>query len=159
MQGSWASHAQVWVPRQRPQLMRRHASAKRRNMTDRLVIALAQLNPTMGAIAANLALARKARASAAGADIILYSELFICGYPPEDLVLRPSLVKACREAVEELAKDTKDGPAVLIGTPWNDGGKLRNAVALLSHRRVEALRFQHDLPNYLVVDENREFDA
>src|SRR6476646_1784608 len=115
MQGSWATHAQVKGTRQRPQLKRRHASAKRRPMTGKLTIALAQLNPTMGAISANLALARKARASAAGADLILFPELFICGYPPEDLVLRPSFVEACRAATEELAKETVTGPAVLMG--------------------------------------------
>ena len=60
-------------------------------MTDRLIIALAQLNPTLGAINANLAKAREARAEAPDADLILFPELFICGYPPEDLVLRPVL--------------------------------------------------------------------
>ena len=88
-------------------------------MTDRLVIALAQLNPTVGAVAANLAKAREAHAAAqkAGADLILFPELYIAGYPPEDLVLRASFVTACREAVEALARDTADGPAVLIGLP------------------------------------------
>ena len=76
-------------------------------MTDRLVIALAQLNPTLGAIQANLAKAQAACLDAAGADLVLFSELFICGYPPEDLVQRPSFVAQCRAAVEELAKDTK----------------------------------------------------
>jgi len=84
-------------------------------MTDRLIIALAQLNPTLGAINANLARARKAREQAQEADLILFPELFICGYPPEDLVLRPSFVAACRAAVEDLAKDTATGPAMLMG--------------------------------------------
>ena len=101
-------------------------------MTDRLTIALAQLNPTLGAINANLAKAREARATAKDADIILFPELFICGYPPEDLVLRPTFVAACKAAVEDLAKDTITGPAVLMGLPWRDGGKLHNAVALLA---------------------------
>jgi NAD+ synthase len=80
-------------------------------MTDRSLyrIALAQLNPVMGDIAGNLARARAARASAAGADVILFSELFIVGYSPEDLVLKPALQDDARAAVEELARDTQDG--------------------------------------------------
>jgi len=128
-------------------------------MTDRLVIALAQLNPTLGAVQANMAKARSARLDAAGADLILFPELFICGYPPEDLVLRPSFVAQCRAAVEELAGDTKSGPAILMGTPWAEGGKLYNAVALLKDGKVETLRFKHDLPNYGVFDEKRVFQA
>ena len=128
-------------------------------MTNRLVIALAQLNPTLGAVQANMAKARSARLDAAGADLILFPELFICGYPPEDLVLRPSFVAQCRAAVEELAGDTKSGPAILMGTPWAEGGKLYNAVALLKDGKVETLRFKHDLPNYGVFDEKRVFQA
>ena len=128
-------------------------------MTDRLVIALAQLNPTVGAIEANLAKSREARATARQADFIVFPELFICGYPPEDLVLRPSLVAACKTAVEALARDTADGPAVLMGLPWRDGDKLHNAVALLANGKIEALRFKHDLPNYGVFDEKRVFQA
>lgn len=128
-------------------------------MTDRLIIALAQLNPTLGAINANLARARKARAEVPDADLILFPELFICGYPPEDLVLRPSFVAACRAAVEELAKDTVTGPAMLMGLPWREGGKLHNSVALLANGKIEAVRHKFDLPNYGVFDEKRVFDA
>lgn len=128
-------------------------------MTDALTIALAQLNPTLGAIAANLAKAKAARAQVAGADLILFPELFICGYPPEDLVLRPSFVQQCRDAVEELAHDTVTGPAVLMGTPWRENGNLYNAVVLLAGGKVEAIRFKHDLPNYGVFDEKRVFTA
>ncbi|MFO1123103.1 MAG: NAD+ synthase [Hyphomicrobiales bacterium] len=128
-------------------------------MTDRLTIALAQLNPTVGAIAANLAAARQALASCGEADLVLFPELFICGYPPEDLVLRPSFVAACRTAVEELAADTARGPAILMGLPWREDGKLYNAVAMLAGGRIETLRFKHDLPNYGVFDEKRVFDA
>ncbi len=128
-------------------------------MTDRLIIALAQLNPTVGAINANLAKARDALAKSAGADLILFPELFICGYPPEDLVLRPSFVEKCRIAVEDLARDTASGPAILMGLPWRDGSRLYNAVALLANGRIETLRYKHDLPNYGVFDEKRVFDA
>src|ERR1044072_4058806 len=106
-------------------------------MTDRFRIALAQLNPVMGDIAGNLARARKARADAKGADVILFSELFITAYPPEDLVLKPALQADARAAVKELARDTGDGgPAVVIGAPWNEGGKLYNAMLLLDGGKV-----------------------
>src|SRR5215472_5649105 len=99
---------------------------------DRLAIAVAQLNPTVGDISGNLECARKARQRAArdGADLVAFSELFIAGYPPEDLVLKPAFQAACRAAVETLAHETADGgPAVLIGTPWAEDGKLYNAYA------------------------------
>jgi NAD+ synthase len=127
---------------------------------DRLAIAIAQLNPIVGDVAGNAEKARSARAkaAAAGADLVLLSELFICGYPPEDLVLKPALQAACRAAVEVLARDTVDGgPAMLIGTPWTEGGKLYNAVALLDCGRIASLRFKVDLPNYGVFDEKRVF--
>src|SRR5262245_37223833 len=127
---------------------------------DRLAITLAQLNPTMGDIEGNAAKARDARARAAadGADLVVFSELFICGYPPEDLVLKPALQAACRAAVEALARETGDGgPAVLMGTPWVDGGNLYNACALLDGGRIAAIRNKVNLPNYGVFDEKRVF--
>ena len=127
---------------------------------DRLAIAVAQLNPTVGGISGNLEWARKARSQAArdGADLIAFSELFIAGYPPEDLVLKPAFQAACRSAAETLARETADdGPAVLIGTPWVEDGKLYNAYALLAGGRVAALRFKVNLPNYGVFDEKRVF--
>ena len=129
-------------------------------MTDSLKIAFAQLNPTLGDIPGNLALARKARADAAmqGADIVLFSELFIVGYPPEDLVLKPALQADARAAVEALARETVSGPAVIIGTPWLDDGKLYNAIAVLDAGVVKAVRYKVDLPNYGVFDEKRVFE-
>src|SRR6201996_2007677 len=124
------------------------------------VITLAQLNPTVGDGEGNAAKARAARerAKADGADLVVFPELFIAGYPPEDLVLKPAFQAACRTAVETLARETADGgPAVLIGTPWVDDGKLYNAAALLDGGRVAALRFKANLPNYGVFDEKRLF--
>ncbi|MDZ4870167.1 MAG: NAD+ synthase [Alphaproteobacteria bacterium] len=128
-------------------------------MTASLKIAFAQLNPTVGDVPGNLAKARKARADAAaqGADIILFSELFLVGYPPEDLVLKPALQADARAATEALAKETASGPAVLIGTPWLDNEKLYNAFAYLDGGAVKALRYKVDLPNYGVFDEKRVF--
>ena len=130
-------------------------------MPDRLVLALAQLNPTMGDIAGNLDKARQARAEAArqGAAIVLFSELFLTGYPPEDLVTKPALEEACRKALDELARETADGgPAVLIGLPWREEGKLFNAFAALDGGKNIGVRFKVDLPNYGVFDEKRVFD-
>src|SRR6516165_3679436 len=124
------------------------------------VITLAQLNPTVGDVAGNAAKARTARARAAadGADLVVLPELFITGYPPEDLVLKPAFQAACRSAIETLARETADGgPAMLIGSPWVEEGKLYNACALLDGGRVSALRFKANLPNYGVFDEKRLF--
>ena len=127
---------------------------------DRLILALAQISPVVGDIDGNLARLRAARREAAafGADLMLAPELFLSGYPPEDLVLKPAFQEACRSACEALARETSDGgPAALVGLPWVEGGKLYNAVALLAGGRIEAVRFKVDLPNYGVFDEKRVF--
>jgi NAD+ synthase len=127
-------------------------------MTDCFRIALAQLNPVVGDIAGNLVRARAARARAMDADVILFSELFIVGYSPEDLVLKPALQQDARAAVEELARYTDDGgPAILIGTPWVEHAALYNAVALLDGGKVQGLTYKYELPNYGVFDEKRVF--
>src|ERR1700685_3419918 len=126
-------------------------------MTGPFRIALAQLNPVMGDIAGNLARAREARARVPNADVILFSELFITGYPPEDLVLKGALQADAREAVESLAADTVSGPAILIGAPWVEEGLLYNAMLLLDGGKVTGKSFKHELPNYGVFDEKRVF--
>ncbi len=125
-----------------------------------LRIAVAQLNPVMGDIAGNLAKARAARAEAAamGADLVLFTELFIAGYPPEDMVLKPAFVAACEKAVRDLAADTADGgPGVIVGTPLRRDSGLHNSVAVLDGGEVIAERFKVDLPNYGEFDEKRVF--
>ena len=129
-------------------------------MTEQFTITLAQLNPTVGDVAGNAAKARAAwaQARADGADLVVFPELFMAGYPPEDLVLKPAFQAACRAAIEELARETADGgPAMLIGSPWVEDGKLYNACALLDEGRIAALRFKANLPNYGVFDEKRLF--
>ncbi len=129
-------------------------------MPDHFRIALGQLNPVMGDIAGNLKRAREARAKARESDVILFSELFIVGYSPEDLVLKPALQDDARAAVEALARDTADGgPAVLVGAPWVEEGKLFNAMLLLDGGKIAGKTFKVDLPNYGVFDEKRVFVA
>jgi NAD+ synthase len=128
--------------------------------TDRLVIALAQIDCTVGDIAGNSDRIRAARreAAAQGADLVMFSELFLSGYPPEDLVLKPAFQEACRSALEDLARETADGgPALLVGVPWAEDGLCYNAYALLDGGRIDAVRFKVDLPNYGVFDEKRVF--
>ena len=133
-----------------------------RARTDTLRIAIGQLNPAVGDIKGNLAKAREARADAArqGADLLLLTELFLSGYPPEDLVLKPAFMKACRAAVDALAADTADGgPGVIIGYPRQEETHRFNAVAVLDEGRVLAIRDKVDLPNYSEFDEKRVFQA
>ncbi|MEO1252909.1 MAG: NAD+ synthase [Pseudomonadota bacterium] len=129
-------------------------------MTHSLSIIIAQISPTVGDVDGNLARARRAigEAREMGADLVVFSELFIAGYPPEDLVQKPAFQRACREAVEKLAAETGDGgPAVIIGAPWREGPFLYNAGALLKDGVVAAIRYKTHLPNYGVFDEPRRF--
>ena len=129
-------------------------------MTDRLAIAIAQIDPTVGDVAGNADRIRRARTEADGADLVVFPELVLSGYPPEDLVLKPAFQDACREACEALAAETADGgPALLVGLPWREDGRLYNAVALLDGGGVAAVRHKVLLPNYGVFDEKRVFDA
>lgn len=131
-------------------------------MTKQLSIALAQINPTVGDLAGNLALLKTVRDDARqkGADLVVCPELTICGYPPEDLVLRPAFQDAAEQAVQSLAEETGDGgPAILIGAPWREEGKLYNAALLLDDGKIQGKRFKYALPNYGVFDEQRVFMA
>jgi len=129
-------------------------------MTDILRIALAQTNPVVGDIQGNAAKILRARdeAAAQGAELVIYTELVLAGYPPEDLVLKPSFQAEIEEAVKKLTPVTGDGgPAMLIGAPWRDNGRLHNAVLLLDGGKIAAVRLKYDLPNYGVFDEKRVF--
>jgi NAD+ synthase len=131
-------------------------------MTDRLRIALAQINPHEGALDRNADRIRAARAEAAaqGADLLVTPEFSIAGYPPEDLVLKPAFVEACMQRIEALAAETADGgPGIVVGGPWRDGDRLHNALFLLEGGRIQARRAKHELPNYGVFDDKRVFIA
>jgi len=126
------------------------------------VLALAQIDPTVGDVAGNVEKIRSARAQAAalGADLALLPELAVSGYPPEDLVLKPAFVAACRAGVAELAADTADGgPGLVVGAPWRVDDRLYNAALVLDGGKIATQRFKHHLPNYGVFDEKRVFDA
>src|SRR5258706_14223998 len=129
-------------------------------MSEQFTITLAQLNPTVGDVAGNAAKARAARAQARvdGADLVVFPELFIAGYPPEDLGLNPAFQSACRSAIEELARETADGgPAMLVGSPWVDDGKLYNACALLDGGRVAGRPVNGQPPNLRAFGGKRGF--
>ena len=129
---------------------------------DTFRLSLAQINPTVGDIRGNTALVRAARATAAadGAALVAFPELVLTGYPPEDLVLRPSLLAAVEEALDALKAETADGgPALLVTAPTRTDGAVYNAVFLLADGKVLAVRTKHELPNYGVFDEKRVFTA
>ena len=129
-------------------------------MTDRLTIALAQLNASVGDLAGNADAILAARALVPAADLLVTPELSIVGYPPEDLVLKPALVEAAKVQVERLAQATADGgSALLVGAPWAEEGKLYNAMLLLDGGRIAGITRKHDLPNYGTFDEKRLFSA
>lgn len=130
-------------------------------MTDSLSITLAQLNQTVGDIAANSAamLAARDRARGVGADLIVFPEMQLIGYPPEDLVLKPALIERAAAGLEQLALATADGgPAMLVGSVFVRDGNLHNGVALLDQGKIAAVRFKHELPNYGTFDEVRLFE-
>ena len=129
-------------------------------MVDTLSITLAQLNQSVGDMAGNAAamLAARARAKAQGADLIVFPEMQLVGYPSEDLVLKPAYVARAATALEALAKATGDGgPAMLVGSIFVQDGALHNGIALLDQGKVAAIRFKHELPNYGTFDEVRLF--
>ena len=129
-------------------------------MPDSLTITLAQLNASVGGLAANTAAIIAARAAAPGSDLIVTPELSVIGYPPEDLVLKPALVAAAMQHVLQLAAATADnGPALLVGAPLAEDGKLYNAMFLLDGGKIAGITRKHDLPNYGTFDEKRVFAA
>ncbi len=123
--------------------------------------AIAQINPTVGDIAGNAAkiLGFYERAKKQGADLVICPELCVIGYPPEDLVLMPSFRKKAMQAVKNLAKKTAKGPALLVGSVWEEKDKIYNAALLLGGGKVAHIQPKICLPNYGIFDEKRIFCA
>ena len=129
-------------------------------MAETLTITLAQLNQSVGDLAGNAAamLAARERAKAAGADLVVFPEMQLVGYPAEDLVLKPAFVARATQELETMAKSTADGAtAMLVGSIFVVDGALHNGVALLDGGKVSAIRLKHELPNYGTFDEVRLF--
>ncbi len=123
-------------------------------------LALAQINSVVGDVDGNAARVVEwlGRAHAERADLVLFPELCVTGYPPEDLLLRPGFVRAARRAVDEIAARTA-GVTALVGAPCLDGGSLYNACFVLADGEVRAVYRKHHLPNYGVFDEERYFES
>ncbi len=128
-------------------------------MSGPLSVTMAQVNPLVGDVKGNCDLVRAYHAQADDSDLIVFGELVLAGYPPEDLVLRRAFQDEIDHAVRDLAAGTADGgPALLIGAPWRDAaGMLHNAALLLADGGIAAVRYKHLLPNYGVFDEKRVF--
>ena len=122
-------------------------------------IAIAQLNATVGDLAGNMErIARYAeQARAAGADVMVTPELALCGYPPEDLLLREDFIEACAAALQDLAKRVP-GITLVVGHPRGTNGRRYNSASVLKDGQVVASYDKHNLPNYTVFDEKRYFD-
>lgn len=130
-------------------------------MADTFRITLGQMNPTVGDIAHNAKVARTVWEAGrdAGADLVALPEMFITGYNTQDLVMKPAFQQAAREAVEALAQACADGPALAIGGPWVEDGKLYNAYIICRNGRIVSRSLKHHLPNETVFDEVRIFDS
>jgi NAD+ synthase (glutamine-hydrolysing) len=122
-------------------------------------IAIAQLNQVLGDLRGNGAaiLAATAEAGRAGARLVVTPELSLCGYPPEDLLLRPAFLDACARELAALAAGVRSTP-VIVGFPEREAGSCYNSLALLADGRVTAVYRKQQLPNYTVFDEERYFE-
>jgi len=130
-------------------------------MTDSFRLTLAQMNPTVGALRAN---AEKAHAAweegrAAGADLVALTEMYITGYNAQDLVMKPAFRDAAMAEIVALAERCKDGPALAVGGPYAEDGRLFNAYHVCSGGDVVRRVLKHHLPNTAVFDEMRVFEA
>ena len=130
-------------------------------MAERFRLSLAQLNPTVGDLDGNAAIARAtwAEAKAAGADMVAFPEMFLTGYQLQDLVKKPAFAMDVQRVLTRLAEDCADGPAIGIGGPLPGGAKPFNAYFVLQGGKVTAQVLKHHLPNYNVFDEKRYYHA
>jgi len=122
-------------------------------MTDRLTIAFAQLNQRVGDLDGNAAAMLGWRAKAAGADLIMFPELQLTGYPPEDLILKPEFVRRAMDNADRLVEATAEaGPAMLFGSVIAEGGEVYNAMLLADGGKIVGRTLKHELPNYGTFD-------
>ncbi len=132
-------------------------------MSKKITIAIAQLNQRVGDLTANadamLAWRDKALEQDSSVDLIVYPELQLVGYPPEDLVLKPIFVERAHKELERMAKATIQGPAMLVGNIFLDEGTLYNGIALLKGGAIQHIRYKYELPNYGTFDEKRLFKS
>lgn len=127
-------------------------------MADSLTITLAQLNQTVGDLSGNAHRMLTIRGQSMHSDLIVFPEMQLVGYPPEDLVLKPALIERAAIELDRMAAATADGgPAMLVGSVFVRDGALHNGVALLEGGRIAATRFKYELPNYGTFDEKRLF--
>lgn len=130
-------------------------------MSQSLRIAMAQFDFPVGAVAQNAeritAMIEEAR-DEFGADVVLFPELALCGYPPEDLLLRPGFLHDCEQALQRIARATKSIVAV-VGWPQAAGSVVYNAASVLRDGRIDLTYRKRELPNYAVFDERRYFDV
>jgi len=127
-------------------------------MTQTLTIALAQTTQSVGDLVGNADAMLEWREKARETDLIVFPELQLIGYPPEDLILKPALIERAGEELLRLAKATSDaGPAMLVGTVIANQGALFNCVVLLDGGEIKAVRQKRELPNYGTFDEKRLF--
>lgn len=130
-------------------------------MADRFRMTMAQANPTVGELAGNAARARAVwtQGRDAGADMVALPEMFITGYNAQDLVRKPAFHRAAIAAISDLAAACTEGPALGIGGPWSENGKLYNAYFILRNGKITSTILKHHLPNDTVFDEARIFDS
>jgi NAD+ synthase len=131
-------------------------------MSETLHICLAQLNPVVGAVKANTDKIIKVwQECANNTDIIVFSEMIICGYPPEDLILKPFFIDLMHEAVERLVQESQTRkPYIFVSCPWrHQDGKIYSALHLIGDGKLQQTSFKHHLPNDGVFDEKRVLSA
>ena len=136
-------------------------SRKGRCMSDQFKITLAQLNATVGDLKGNADKVMKAweKARDEQSNIIAFPELFITGYNPQDLILKPAFQKASTETIQKIAEACSQGPAIAVGGPFCDEKNLYNAYYILSGGKIQAVIKKHHLPNEEVFDEVRLFSS
>ena len=124
-----------------------------------LKLTLAQLNPTVGDIGGNANKIRKVWRNNPDSDLIIFPELFLCGYPPEDLILKPSFLDAIQAEVDALISESKDhAPALLLSIPWRENTKTYSALIVIQAGTILHKQYKHHLPNYGIFDEKRIFE-